>query len=370
MQFYMLVNGQRKGPLTPEQLAIEGLERDSLVWHTGLAGWVRADQVSALEELMLTIPPPVPSPPDALGPARPPTALPAPAPALPPPWSEDALFAAAWVRYQPKTFKTLYAWYALSLALCLALALTATVLFILAANESYNRRERIFDVQMGVWHERWVPDPAAQGRRDTKTALAIISVILAWCALIASITLLCVQLYKAWNQIQDGYARTSASKAVGFLFLPFFNLYWLFVAVYGLACDLHNYVVRRRLYGRYDLTPYPVSPGLSLACFILMVSNWIPFVNFVTFIPAHIVLVIWLHGVKTASAGIAAARLAEPAWGPEPMQVPPPAAVPVPIPEERSEHMIGPLLGPIPEERSAHVRRRDGETSPRLEDRG
>jgi hypothetical protein len=144
MQFYMLMGGQRKGPFTIEQLAAEGLERDTLVWHTGQGDWVRADQVPALGELMLTIPPPVPRPP---GPAAP-AAIPVPAPAvLPPPpeLSDEAAFAASWVRYRPGVFKTLHGWFVALAGLSLVLAVTAPVLFILAGNQRYNRLERVFN---------------------------------------------------------------------------------------------------------------------------------------------------------------------------------------------------------------------------------
>jgi hypothetical protein len=174
--------------------------------------------------------------------------------------------------------------------------------------------------------------------------------MLAALLLITALVLFCVLLYKAWNQIQDGHARTSAGKAVGFLFIPFFNLYWVFVAVYGLAWDLHRYVIRRRLYGRYELLPYPVSPGLGLACCILMACNVIPMLDFVTIPATLIVLMIWLGSVKSASMGIAAARLAEATWTPAP--------VVVPVPAEKS-----------PVGRSEYVRRLDGEAGPKPEER-
>jgi hypothetical protein len=353
MQFYILMNGQRKGPLTLEQLATEGLERDTLVWHRGQPDWARADQVPALGELMLAIPPPVPRTPEALTPPAPPPPAQPPAPELRP---EDFELAGTWVRYKPATFRTLYFWYVLLLGLSFALAVTGVVLLILAGNERYSRHERfLVNAQFNQWAERWVDDDAARSRARTKTVFGVVSLILADLALIATVVLFCVLLYKAWNQIQDSYARTSASKAVGFLFIPFFNLYWLFVAVYGLACDLHNYVVRRRLYGRYDLTPYPVSPGLSLACFILLVCNWVPFLNAVTLLPSLIVLVIWLNALKTTAAGIAAARLAEPTWAPAPVVV---AASP-------------PAPPPPPDGKSEHVRRFNGETpAPRVEEVG
>jgi hypothetical protein len=53
-----------------------------------------------------------------------------------------------------------------------------------------------------------------------------------------------VLVYKLWKVVQDGYASTSAGKAVGFLFIPFFNYYWFFRAFWGLAKDLNKYIER------------------------------------------------------------------------------------------------------------------------------
>lgn len=47
--------------------------------------------------------------------------------------------------------------------------------------------------------------------------------------------------------IQDGYARTTPGKAVGFLFIPFYNIYWLFQAIYGFAIDHNSYAERHSL---------------------------------------------------------------------------------------------------------------------------
>jgi hypothetical protein len=39
-------------------------------------------------------------------------------------------------------------------------------------------------------------------------------------------------LYRAWKCLQPGgLARTTPGKAIGFLFIPFFNLYWIFQAI-------------------------------------------------------------------------------------------------------------------------------------------
>ena len=53
--------------------------------------------------------------------------------------------------------------------------------------------------------------------------------------------------YKAWQAIQDGYATTSAAKAVGYLFIPMYNLYWLFRSLYGFANDYNDYIKRREI---------------------------------------------------------------------------------------------------------------------------
>ena len=44
-------------------------------------------------------------------------------------------------------------------------------------------------------------------------------------------------LYRAWKLIQPGNVRTTPGKAIGFLFIPFYNIYWMFVAIGGLPAD-------------------------------------------------------------------------------------------------------------------------------------
>jgi len=49
--------------------------------------------------------------------------------------------------------------------------------------------------------------------------------------MVAGGILMFVYLYRAWALLQPGGASTTPGKAVGFLFIPFFNLYWVFVAL-------------------------------------------------------------------------------------------------------------------------------------------
>jgi hypothetical protein len=59
--------------------------------------------------------------------------------------------------------------------------------------------------------------------------------------LVVSGVLQLIFLYLAWALIQDGRSRTTPGGAVGKLFVPIFNIYWIFVAIGGLAADLNRY---------------------------------------------------------------------------------------------------------------------------------
>lgn len=89
---------------------------------------------------------------------------------------------------------------------------------------------------------------------------------------IATIVIYFVILHKCWEVVQDGYARTTPGKAVGFMFIPLFNFYWQFVALHGLAKDMNAFKARRGIIA--DNAP----EGLALATCI---TACIPYVDFI-----------------------------------------------------------------------------------------
>jgi hypothetical protein len=105
-----------------------------------------------------------------------------------------------------------------------------------------------------------------------------------WLPLLAVVVGTCMLVYQSWSAIQDGQARTTPGRAVGFGFLPFFNLYWLFVVWPGFARDYNAYLTRHGIAGR----PLPV--GLYTAHAILTVLCAIPYLNLLTFFPALVTL--------------------------------------------------------------------------------
>ena len=59
-------------------------------------------------------------------------------------------------------------------------------------------------------------------------------------------------------------------RAVGFLFIPFYNLYWIFQALAGFAKDFNAFGRRHSIKAR------PLSPGLFVACGILLILAAVP----------------------------------------------------------------------------------------------
>jgi len=113
----------------------------------------------------------------------------------------------------------------------------------------------------------------------------------------------CLFVYYMWASLQGGQVRTTPLRAVGFLFIPIFNLYWLFQVWWGFAKDYNAFAAQRS----------PESPrlseGLCLAFCVLTVGVgilWVaPFVAplhmivgipFVRFMVAtiHMILLFWL----------------------------------------------------------------------------
>jgi hypothetical protein len=65
-----------------------------------------------------------------------------------------------------------------------------------------------------------------------------------------------VLLAKMWAAIQDDMTSVSPAKAIGFLFIPFFNLFWIFRVWAGYADEYDNYVLR------HDLQVAPLERGI------------------------------------------------------------------------------------------------------------
>ncbi|GAB5497106.1 MAG: hypothetical protein Phyf2KO_21860 [Phycisphaerales bacterium] len=105
----------------------------------------------------------------------------------------------------------------------------------------------------------------------------------AWLFSALSVVMGCVLHYKLWATIQDGDVRTTPGKAVGFLFIPFFNFYWVFQSVWGWAVDFNSYTSQRNIHVKR------APAGLVLAVCIIAV---IPCANILAWPFSVIVMII------------------------------------------------------------------------------
>jgi len=114
--------------------------------------------------------------------------------------------------------------------------------------------------------------PGLQMGRPDAGALEGASILFSIAGLVFGLIL----IYKMWEAIQAGPARTTPGKAVGFLFIPYFNLYWMFVVLYGWAKDYNQFVKLRRI------RALPVSEELPLGlCVFSLLGGMAAFGAFV-----------------------------------------------------------------------------------------
>ena len=221
--WHYIENQQTFGPVPLvylEQRVKSGLLKASdLVWCQGELNWVVASKVLEFPRAP-SGPPPLPSreeftssPPMPMG--------------KPSPGKKRGSRTAATAQYRPADFNDLYMKFLMAY---LTVMSTQIIVFL----------------------------PQSEGISTLNTLTSIPRMILL-------IVLSGIFLYRAWAQIQDGRARTTPGKAVGYRFIPFFNFYWEFVAVKGLAEDIERYARAREI----DIEP--ISPNLTLAYCIVMI---------------------------------------------------------------------------------------------------
>jgi len=226
-QWHLLQEGQQYGPYTGDQLvefANDGrIVRESMLWAEGMADWVKAADVEGLfppEAVPVAsyIPGGPPPPWMRGGTAATAAAKPVAAAATGRPGAAMArpgllLQAVLGENYPPTDTKP--GWFGLLVAL-----MGGGVGFYL-----------LLAVLLGgniLKHDRLTGGSAI---------LLMIMLFLGAMAIITAKILTLVYVARLWSALRYSDPRTSAGKAVGLLFVPFFNMYWIFVALHGLAQD-------------------------------------------------------------------------------------------------------------------------------------
>ncbi|MEI6676792.1 MAG: DUF4339 domain-containing protein [Verrucomicrobiota bacterium] len=100
------------------------------------------------------------------------------------------------------------------------------------------------------------------GDEEASGSLAMIGLPL----IILGVVFICMLHYKCWMALPEGFRFTTPGRAVGFLFIPFYNFYWAFVSWPKLSEGLMIWQQSR------GMTPVDTK-GLALTYAILFVSG-------------------------------------------------------------------------------------------------
>ena len=105
----------------------------------------------------------------------------------------------------------------------------------------------------------------------------------------------CVFWFKAWASIQDGHARTKPCPAVGFLFIPFFNFYWIFQAIWGFAKDYNSYIARHAVSA--PTRNESVFLALCVMAIVSAVLGWVPVLGFILGVVTIVLMIMVINAV-------------------------------------------------------------------------
>lgn len=229
-QWFVHSNDEQMGPYTGEQLvqyAQEGnITPETMVWTEGMAEWLPASQISGLF-------------PEAA--AAQPVEV-AKAPAWAPPGARVPATAAAGGASlaQQSVVGGEYPYMpikAASFALWLWAFLGGFLFMILAMVVFSVAGKAAIDAEAAGMSQEAVTN-AAFG----KAGFGLLLMGLGGLSLVISMIFFFINLHRAWSCLAMGAPATTPGKAVGMLFIPFFNLYWMFVAIAGLPKDWNRIV--------------------------------------------------------------------------------------------------------------------------------
>jgi len=101
---------------------------------------------------------------------------------------------------------------------------------------------------------------------ETRVVVSMLMMPASMLSILAGVVCL-ILIYKMWAAIQGMGARTSPGKALGFMFIPLFNLYWAFVVYWGWTRDYNKIGEREGV----ELPQMPEGIALT-ACILPLLS--------------------------------------------------------------------------------------------------
>ncbi|MDF1710707.1 MAG: DUF4339 domain-containing protein [Akkermansiaceae bacterium] len=259
--FYSDVQQQQQGPLTFDQIqqmaATGEIQPNTLIWNENLPSWTAASSVPGVfNSAGQTAPSPYPAP--AVGQVAPTGGH------YPTPQVKKTSFA-LWIGT-----------YLASLIL-IGIAMAAVIAAAPAAPDysEENRKmsqaeteQEIREAQEAMNRKTEEYTREFSGESVAGMGAGALGLFLGWALSVFAAVYAYIILYRAWLILQPGGARTTPGKAVGFCFIPFFNIYWIFNVYVGWATDWTRI---RSSYSNLQNAPQ-ASSGLFIASVVCLIT--------------------------------------------------------------------------------------------------
>lgn len=101
--------------------------------------------------------------------------------------------------------------------------------------------------------------------------------------------------YKCWAAMPEGFARMTPGKAVGYLFIPCFNLFWVFPTFGGLGSDCAALARAKGLRGHDGLGGLGVA--FAVVVCVELALGWVPGLGLLLSIAEFILWILFYQGV-------------------------------------------------------------------------
>lgn len=125
---------------------------------------------------------------------------------------------------------------------------------------------------------------ALMNQARTLESTSVIMFVLAGLSFLVNVILQLVLLFKHWTIIQKvNLPSATPGAAVGLIFVPFFNLYWIFIAFYKLSVDQERFIRQYNV----QVTKKPL-PGLALTAVIMRLIPYLGMLSYFILGPMRI----------------------------------------------------------------------------------
>jgi predicted RNA-binding Zn-ribbon protein involved in translation (DUF1610 family) len=150
----------------------------------------------------------------------------------------------------------------------------------------------------------------ATNDEEQPNVIGVLMILASMGLLLAAYILSIIKIYQGWKLIQplrridwSESSMPTPGMAVGLLFVPFYNFYWNFVAMHGLAIRANKYMIKAGINSR------PMGEGLAQTYCILTIASAIPCIQYLALLPNLIIYYVFILDVDRMRSAIQAKQL-------------------------------------------------------------